>query len=67
MSRVYPKLRDYCLEVGYEFHVLDMRWGVHDPCIDNHSEVSLKELKTCQMLSTGPNFVVSFISLVPAG
>lgn len=69
MSRVYPKLRDYCHEVGYEFRVVDMRWGIHDPCTDNHmsSEVSLKELKTCQLLSTGPNFVVSSISLLPAG
>lgn len=61
MSRVYPKLRDFCHEQGYEFQVVDMRWGVRDPCTDDHkiSEISLKELHTCQELSTGPNFVVS--------
>ena len=60
MTRVYPKLRELCHEHGYEFHVVDMRWGVHDPCTDDHSisEISLKELRTCQELSTGPNFVV---------
>lgn len=38
-----------------------MRWGIHDPCTDDHvfSEVSLQELNLCQELSTGPNFVVS--------
>jgi len=61
MSRVYPKLRDFCHEQGYEFQVVDMRWGVRDPCTDDHmiSEISLKELHTCRELSTGPNFVVS--------
>lgn len=59
MSKIYPKLREVCQEQGYEFHVVDMRWGVHDPCSDDHrtSEISLKELKACQRLSTGPNFV----------
>lgn len=59
MNRVYPKLRDFCHEHGYEFQVVDMRWGVHDPCTDDHmiSEISLNELKACQELSTGPNFV----------
>lgn len=60
MNRVYPKLRDFCHERGYEFQVVDMRWGVHDPFTDDHmiGEISLKELKACQALSTGPNFVV---------
>ena len=61
ISRVYPKLRDLCHDQGYEFQVVDMRWGVRDPCTNDHmiSEISLKELHSCQELSTGPNFVVS--------
>ena len=38
-----------------------MRWGVRDGSTDDHStlELCLKELKACQELSTGPNFMVS--------
>ena len=38
-----------------------MRWGVRDESTDDHStlELCLKELKACQDLSTGPNFMVS--------
>ena len=38
-----------------------MRWGIRNEAQDNHmtTEHCLKELKACQKLSTGPNFVVS--------
>ena len=41
--------------------VVDMRWGVRDESSDDHTtlELCLKELRGCQQLSTGPNFVVS--------
>lgn len=43
-----------------------MRWGVRDESTDDHStlELCLKELKACQGLSTGPNFVVNRLNLV---
>ena len=28
MERVYPRLKSYCQERGYDFQVVDMRWGV---------------------------------------
>ncbi|XP_032230654.2 NACHT domain- and WD repeat-containing protein 1 isoform X2 [Nematostella vectensis] len=36
-----------------------MRWGVREQSADDHTTVDLclKELKACQQLSTGPNFV----------
>ncbi|RWS26802.1 NACHT and WD repeat domain-containing protein 2-like protein, partial [Leptotrombidium deliense] len=61
MQNVYPKLKDYCKEkFGLEFQVVDMRWGVRDEATDDHSttELCLKEIKNCQKLSVGPNFVV---------
>ena len=65
MERVYPKLKTFCQELGYEFQVVDMRWGVRDEATDDHmtSELCMKEIQECQRLSTGPNFIVNLISL----
>ena len=63
MERVYPKLKSYCQSVGYDFQVVDMRWGIRDEATDDHmtTELCMKELKACQDLSTGPNFIVSIV------
>ncbi|XP_060587443.1 NACHT domain- and WD repeat-containing protein 1-like isoform X3 [Ruditapes philippinarum] len=59
MENAYPKLKSFCQELGYEFQVVDMRWGVRDEAADDHmtTEICLKELEMCKKLSTGPNFV----------
>lgn len=61
MEQVYPKLKSFCQERGYDFQVVDMRWGIREEATDDHmmTELCMKELTTCQKLSTGPNFVVS--------
>lgn len=63
MERIYPKLKEHCQSVGYDFQVVDMRWGVRDEATDDHmtSELCMRELRACQKLSTGPNFIVSYI------
>ena len=60
MVRVYPKLKEYCQSIGYDFQVVDMRWGVRDEATADHmtSELCMKELKLCQDISTGPSFIV---------
>jgi hypothetical protein len=65
MENAYPKLKSFCQELGYEFQVVDMRWGVRDEAADDHmtTEICLKELKMCKKLSTGPNFVVGSINM----
>ena len=62
MERVYPKLKEFAAERGYDFQVVDMRWGIREQATNDHmtTEICLKELKACQRLSTGPNFVVGF-------
>lgn len=62
MEKAYPRLKRYCQARGYEFQVVDMRWGVRDEATDDHrgTELCLRELELCQTLSTGPNFVVSY-------
>lgn len=61
MEQVYPKLKSFCQERGYDFQVVDMRWGIREEATDDHmmTELCMRELTTCQKLSTGPNFVVS--------
>ena len=61
MVRVYPRLKSFCQERGYDFQVVDMRWGVRDESTDDHmtTELCMRELRACQKLSTGPNFIVS--------
>ena len=61
MERVYPRLKSYCQGRGYDFQVVDMRWGVRDESTDDHmtTELCMRELRACQKLSTGPNFIVS--------
>lgn len=62
--RVYPPLLDYCAARGYDFQVCDMRWGITDDSINDHSveELCLLEVENCQKTSIGPNFVVRVIS-----
>ena len=61
MERVYPELKEFCQQRGYEWQVVDMRWGVRDEATDDHmtSELCMRELANCQKYSTGPNFIVS--------
>lgn len=63
MEKVYPKLKVHCQEQGYEFQVVDMRWGVRDEATDDHltSELCMREIKDCQKYSTGPSFIVRTI------
>ncbi|KAK3601003.1 hypothetical protein CHS0354_008112 [Potamilus streckersoni] len=59
MKKAYPKLKSFCQKLGYEFQVVDMRWGVRDTATDSQTgtELCLNEIKLCQTLSTGPSFV----------
>ncbi|EDO47108.1 predicted protein, partial [Nematostella vectensis] len=59
MERIYPRIKQFCQQHGYEFQVVDMRWGVRDESTDDHltSELCMRELRACQELSTGPNFI----------
>lgn len=60
MRDVYPSLRTYCQQRGLEFQVVDMRWGVRDEAAADHktNELCVQEIKNCQRLTPGPNFVV---------
>lgn len=68
MEKAYPKIKEHCFKKGYEFQVVDMRWGIRNQATDDHmtTELCLHELRECQKLSKGPNFIVrkfSFTSI----
>ena len=59
---VYPYLRKFCSQLGLDFQVVDMRWGVTEVSQNDHSveKLCLLEVENCQKTSRGPNFVVKF-------
>ncbi|XP_046574123.1 uncharacterized protein LOC124282208 [Haliotis rubra] len=59
LERSYPRLKAVCKKKGYEFQLVDMRWGVGQGIANDHmtSDMCFREIKLCQQLSTGPNFV----------
>ncbi|XP_067950399.1 NACHT and WD repeat domain-containing protein 2-like [Watersipora subatra] len=60
LSKIFPKLQKFCQnQYNLDFQVVDMRWGVREEADDDHSgpKICMSELKSCQELSLGPNFV----------
>ncbi|XP_053407147.1 uncharacterized protein LOC123546872 [Mercenaria mercenaria] len=59
MKNAFPQLRQFCQQRGLDFQIADMRWGVREDATDDHrtTELCLHEIKNCQKLSRGPNFV----------
>nr|KAG5694295.1 hypothetical protein BaRGS_032013 [Batillaria attramentaria] len=50
---------DKIVRQGYQFQVVDMRWGVRDEATDDHrtTDLCLREIERCTQISTGPCFV----------
>ncbi|XP_061186244.1 NACHT and WD repeat domain-containing protein 2-like [Saccostrea echinata] len=62
MAKAYPKIKEHCFKKGYEFQVVDMRWGVRQQATDDHmtTELCMHELHQCQQISKGPSFISLF-------
>lgn len=59
-SVVVPKLKKYCKSYGWQFEVVDLRWGISKEASAQHRtmRICISELKHCQNMSPKPNFVV---------
>ncbi|XP_054863824.1 uncharacterized protein LOC118470977 [Amphiprion ocellaris] len=59
MENVYPRLYLYCKQRGYDFRMVDLRWGVENPTAEQHDTIKLhvENLQQCQK-TLGPNFIL---------
>lgn len=55
----FHSLRQHCEENGFQFHVIDLRWGVHEEAAwDQRTEsICLDEIRRCRLVTPRPNFV----------
>lgn len=62
-EKVYPNMRRYCAEHGFELEIFDLKWGLKDTSLDDHShlETSLSALHKCVESGEGVNTLVSAI------
>ncbi len=58
-NEVYPEVRTFCNERGYEFQIVDLRWGVYTESTMNHKTlpICLDEVDRCKAFSPRPNFL----------
>ncbi|WAR01784.1 NWD1-like protein [Mya arenaria] len=59
METGYPVVKKFCQGLGYDFQVVDMRWGIRDQATDDHmgTDICIREIRNSQNVSTGPSFV----------
>jgi len=59
-ERVFPRLRELCMQQGTRFQVIDLRWGVsEEAALDQQTmKICLGEIERCQRTTPRPNFIV---------
>lgn len=57
--KVFPQIKKYCLDKGYKFQPIDLRWGVSNEAqLDQKTlELCLNEVRTCKN-HPHPNFLI---------
>ncbi len=59
-EKVFPRIRDLCLQHGCRFQAVDLRWGVREEAgLDQQTmKICLGEIERCQRVTPRPNFIV---------
>jgi len=59
-ERVFPKLRELCMQHGCRFQAIDLRWGVREEAaLDQQTmRICFEEIARCQRVTPRPNFIV---------
>lgn len=59
-KEIFPEIKKYCYEYGWEFEGIDLRWGISREAGYNQRtmQICLNELHRCQTISPKPNFLV---------
>ena len=57
---VFPKLEQLCLQTGFQFQAIDLRWGVPTEAGLDHRtmRICFEELRRAQEISPEPNFLI---------
>lgn len=57
---IFPEIDAYCQQRGYNFQLIDLRWGITNESAINQKtmEICLDEVKRCRLLSPKPNFLL---------
>jgi Domain of unknown function (DUF4062) len=59
-AKVFPKLEQICLNSGFQFQAIDLRWGVSTEASLDHltMRICFDELRRAQETSPKPNFLI---------
>ena len=59
-KNTFPRLRELCVENGFQFQAVDLRWGVSaEASRDQRAmQICLDEIERCQKTELQPNFIM---------
>ena len=59
-ENVFPELRKLCMQHGFRFQAIDLRWGVSKEASLSQEtmRICLQEIKRCQKVTPKPNFII---------
>ncbi|MBE9571898.1 MAG: DUF4062 domain-containing protein [Proteobacteria bacterium] len=59
-KKVFPRLRELCMQHGYRFQAIDLRWGVREEAsLDQQTmKICTEEIQRCQRVTLRPNFIM---------